>query len=262
MIAHRWTRIVAVFLCLCLTAETVPAHAFSTSLITPITKAIFCDQTLAAPVAAMNGRTRQRESRLVFAILVKGQMHDAFKADREFVGSIFDAIARLFRANHPTSYWLYTVIGAAWWETKIFQQYGWANGAPGLLWATLGFAFAHTFVEWLFRTSYSRETLKQDLMDFLTRLSLSIGFIVPYVFHLPHAFLWSAFFHAAYNAFAFWRGRTLASIFRGDWMVSLFAVFGWKDVVSRTVYVLGDRVTILSLHRLEFYGPSPVRRAA
>jgi predicted nucleotidyltransferase len=117
---------------------------------------------------------------------------------------IRDRLAELFESRKPASILypliknpVFTIVGASLWETFAYPFVGAQSGTVlGLAWATLGFAFSHTIVEWLARSR--NEHWKSD---FIKRLILSIGFLQFYFYLSPATATLSAFVtHATYNA--------------------------------------------------------------
>jgi len=85
----------------------------------------------------------------------------------------------------------FTVILAPGWETIALY---FAFNAFGFGWAVLGFAFAHTIVDWVVRTNqdglakaFSINNLKSDISKFSVRLLLAGAFVVPFEFFSPIA---------------------------------------------------------------------------
>ncbi len=118
--------------------------------------------------------------------------------------SVFDPLAKKFLGEDTRAYVFYTVAVASLWETAAFSMHhhGW-----GILWATFGFALAHTIVTWIVRAkeqglreAFSIPNLKQDAKDFGARLLLSGLFIAPfYAFSHIISFWVSDFLHGLWN---------------------------------------------------------------
>ncbi|MBI1979216.1 MAG: hypothetical protein HYS58_00455 [Elusimicrobia bacterium] len=113
------------------------------------------------------------------------------------------------------------------WETVLFPlagflvyAYGAAIGSPGLMhlglgWATLGFSFSHTIVEWIARAIKYPDTFTMllmekrrsvleifllDIKDFAIRFVLSLLFLLPYIAFDPFsATVLTIFAHTHYN---------------------------------------------------------------
>jgi len=122
--------------------------------------------------------------------------------------SILEPVAKRSWGAGSLHYMLYTIAAAPLWETALFFT---PHGIPGILWATLGFAFAHTIVAWIVRIrdlgwsgSFNRADLKQDGHDFLRNLGLSLLFLSPSLLTHSLGFFGavelSIVLHAAYNA--------------------------------------------------------------
>src|SRR3989339_128201 len=108
----------------------------------------------------------------------------------------------------------FTVILAPGWETIALY---FAFNAFGFGWAVLGFAFAHTIVDWVVRTNqdglakaFSINNLKSDISKFSVRLLLAGAFVVPFEFFSPIAAGVISFItHAVYNYAVLSRGWSL-----------------------------------------------------